>query len=173
VVVFILNINGSISFNIKGLGLLMVAVISATGYNLILARLIGTYSPVYIVNVQNLLGAILFLPLFLIFDFKQFISLPLTFIMFKPVIELSVFASCCAFILYAWSARNVGITKTNIFTNSIPLFTAIFSFILLGETMTIQNIVGMVIVVTGIFMSQINGMKKDVDEALALTGKTA
>lgn len=173
VLVFILNSDGSISFNIKGLGLLLLAVLSAVGYNLTLSRLIGTYTPVYIVNVQNLIGAVLFLPLFLILDFKHFISVPYTFDMFKPIIELSIFASCGAFILFAYSVRNMGITKANVFSNCIPVFTALFSFILLGEKLTVQNIVGMAIVIGGLFMSQMNGTNKNIDEALALTGKTA
>jgi len=173
VIVFILNSDGSISFNIKGLGLLLLAVLSAVGYNLTLSRLVGTYTPVYIVNVQNLIGAVLFLPLFLILDFKHFISIPLTFDMFKPIIELSIFASCGAFILFAWSVRNMGITKANVFSNCIPVFTALFSFILIGEKLTVQNIVGMAIVTGGLFMSQMNGTNKNIKESLALTGKTA
>ena len=173
VLVFILNRDGSISFSIKGLGLLLLAVLSAVGYNLTLSRLVGTYSPVYIVNVQNLIGAILFLPLFLILDFKHFISTPFTFGMFKPIIELSVFASCGAFILFAYSVRNMGITKANVFSNCIPVFTALFSFILMGDKLTAQNIAGMVIVIVGLFMAQMNGPKKSIENALALTGKTA
>jgi drug/metabolite transporter (DMT)-like permease len=173
VLVFILNSDGSISFNIKGLGLLMLAVFSAVGYNLTLSRLVGSYSPVYIVNVQNLIGAILFLPLFLIFDFRNFVSTPFTFDMFKPIIELSIFASCGAFILFAWSVRNMGITKANVFSNCIPVFTALFSFILMGEKLTVQNIAGMIIVIAGLFMSQMNGRNKSINDALALTGKTA
>jgi len=173
VLVFILNSDGSISFNINGLGLLSLAVISAVGYNLTLSRLVGTYSPVYIVNVQNIIGAILFLPLFLIFDFKQFVATPLTFSMFKPVLELAVFASCGAFILFAYSVKNMGITKANVFSNCIPVFTAVFSFFLLGERLSAQNIIGMTIVIAGLFMSQMNGRKKSIDEALVLTGKTA
>jgi drug/metabolite transporter (DMT)-like permease len=173
VVVFILNTDGSISFNIKGLAFLTLAVLSAVGYNLTLSRLVGTYSPVYIVNVQNLIGAILFLPLFLIFDLKHFISVPFTFNMFRPIIQLSVFASCGAFILFAYSVRNMGITRANVFSNSIPVFTALFSFILIGEKLTFQNVLGMAIVIAGLFMSQMNGHNKRIDEALALTGKTA
>ena len=173
VLVFIFNTDGSISLNIKGLGLLTLAVLSAVGYNLTLSRLVGTYSPVYIVNVQNLLGAILFLPLFLIFDFKHFISTPFTFDMFRPIIELSIFASCGAFILFAYSVRNLGITKANVFSNCIPVFTAIFSFFLIGDKLTVQNITGMAIVIAGILMSQMNGKNQNIDEALALTGKTA
>jgi drug/metabolite transporter (DMT)-like permease len=173
VLVFILNSDGTISFNIKGLGLLTLAVFSAVGYNLTLSRLVGIYSPVYIVNAQNLIGAVLFLPLFLILDFKHFISTPFTFSMFKPIIELSFFASCGAFILFAYSVRNMGITKANVFSNCIPVFTALFSFILIGDKLTVQNIIGMAIVIAGLFMSQINGLKKSIGEALTLTGKTA
>jgi drug/metabolite transporter (DMT)-like permease len=173
VLVFILNRDGSLSFNIKGLLLLTLAVFSAVGYNLILSRLVGTYSPVYIVNVQNVIGVVLFLPLFLILDFKHFINIPHTFSMFKPIIELAIFASCGAFILFAYSVSHMGITRANVFSNCIPVFTALFSFILLGEKLTIQNLIGMGIVVAGLFMSQINGRKRIIDEALALTGKTA
>ncbi|MCX6325637.1 MAG: DMT family transporter [Bacteroidia bacterium] len=173
VLVFILNKDGSISFNIKGLGLLILAVLSAVGYNLTLSRLIRAYSPVFIVNVQNVIGAVLFLPLFLILDFNHFITTPFTFNMFIPIIELAVFASCCAFILFAYSVRNMGISKANVFSNCIPVFTALFSFILMGDKLTVQNIIGMAIVIAGLFMSQMDGRNKSIDEALALTGKTA
>lgn len=173
VIVFILNTDGTISFSIKGLGLLTLAVLSAVGYNLTLSRLVGTYTPVYIVNVQNIIGAILFLPLFLIFDLRHFINTPFTFNMFKPIIELSIFASCGAFILFAYSVRNMGIIRANVFSNCIPVFTALFSFILMGDKLTFQNVIGMAIVISGLFMSQMNGTNKSIDEALAFTGKTA
>lgn len=173
VLVFIINKDGNISYNLKGLGLLMVAVLSAVGYNLTLNRLIGSYSPVYIVNVQNIIGVILFLPLFLILDFNKFINTSLTVQMFIPVIQLAAFASCGAFILFAYSVKKVGIIKANVFTNVIPIFTAFFSFLLLGEKLTMQNMVGILIVIAGLFMSQMNGRVKSIDEALVLTGKTA
>jgi drug/metabolite transporter (DMT)-like permease len=173
VLVFILNSDGTISFNIKGLALLLLAVLSAVGYNLTLSRLVGTYTPVYIVNVQNIIGAVLFLPLFLILDLRHFISVSFTFEMFRPIIQLAVFASCGAFIFFAYSVKNMGITKANVFSNCIPVFTALFSFILLGEKLSFQNIAGMGIVITGLFLSQMNGRKKSIDEAMVLTGKTA
>jgi drug/metabolite transporter (DMT)-like permease len=173
VLVFILNKDGNISFNIKGLGLLLLAVLSAVGYNLTLSKLVGDYSPVYIVNVQNIIGAVLFLPLFLILDFNHFVNVHFAVKMFLPILELSVFASCGAFILFAYSVRSMGISKATVFTNCIPVFTALFSFILLSEKLTLQNIIGMFIVITGLFLSQLNGRKRIIDEALILTGKTA
>jgi drug/metabolite transporter (DMT)-like permease len=173
IIVFILNSDGSLSFNIKGLALLSFAVVSAVGYNLTLSRLVSNYSPVYIVFVQNVLGALFFLPVFLIFDLRTFINAPHSFESFKPIIELSVFASCGAFILFAFSVRNMGISKANVFTNCIPVFTALFSFFLMGEKLTVQNIAGMIIVIAGLFLSQIHGNKNRIDDALVLTGKTA
>jgi drug/metabolite transporter (DMT)-like permease len=173
VLVFILNKDGSISYSIRGLGFLMFAVFSAVGYNLTLSRLVGKYSPVYIVNVQNLIGTTLFLPLFFIFGFNSFINTSFTFKMFLPIIELAAFASCGAFILFAFSVNRIGISKANVFTNCIPVFTALFSFIYMGEKLTFQNITGMLVVIAGLFMSQMNGRIKRIDEALALTGKTA
>ena len=173
VLVFLLNRNGSLAYNFKGIALLLFAVISAVGYNLVLSRLVGKYSPVYIVNVQNIIGASLFLPLFMITDFKTFIHGTYTPVMFLPIIALAAFASCSAFILFAYSVSKIGILKANVFTNFIPLFTALFSFILMGEKLTFQNILGMIVVITGILMAQLNGRVKSVDEALALTGKTA
>ena len=173
VLVFIINRNGTLSFNIRGLILLAFAVFSAAGYNLTLSRLVGNYSPVYIVNVQNVIGAVLFLPVFILTDLNYFFATPFSLKHLLPIIELSVFASCGAFILFAYSVKNMGITRANVFSNCIPIFTAFFSFLILGEKLTMQNIAGMVIVIAGLSMSQMNGRKKSIDDALVLTGKTA
>jgi drug/metabolite transporter (DMT)-like permease len=173
ILVFVLNENGGISFSTRGLLLLMLAVFSASGYNLTLSRLVGHYNPVFIVNAQNALGAVLFLPVFLLLDLHNLQGIRITFSSFIPIIELSVFASCGAFILFAYSVRNMGVTKANVFTNFIPLMTALFSFILVGDKLTGRNIAGMIIVIAGVFMSQLNGRSKEPDDAVILTGKTA
>jgi len=173
VLAFILNTDGSFSFSTKGLALLFLAVFSAVGYNLTLSRLLGSYTPVFIVAVQSVIGAFLFLPIFLITDLGQLMQTTLTLRNLLPVVELAIFASCGAFILFAYSVKRMGISKVNVFTNSIPVLTAIFSFFILGEKLTLQNVIGMMIVITGLFLSQLNGRKKKTDDALVLTGKTA
>ncbi|MBE0677100.1 MAG: DMT family transporter [Bacteroidales bacterium] len=173
VLVFILNRDGSLSYNITGLLLMLLAVLSAVGYNLTLRHLAGGYNPVFIVNVQNIVGLVLFLPLFLIFDLKDVINMSHTVESLTPVVLLAVFASCGAFILFAYSVRYLGITRSNVFSNSIPVFTAIFAFILLNEVLTFQNLIGMIIVIAGLFLSQINGRRNIKPEAEILTGKTA
>ena len=173
ILIFILDKNGSLSFSLKGLSLLFLAVFSAVGYNLTLSKLVFSYGPVFIVNVQNIIGSLLFLPVFIISDFHHLISTPFVIKSFIPILELSLFASCGAFIFFAFSVKNMGISRANVFTNFIPIFTAFFSFLILAEKLTLQNITGMIIVIAGIFMSQINGHRKEIDDALSLTGKTA
>ena len=74
VLMFILNPDGSLSFNIKGILLMLLAVLSAVGYNLTLRHLAGNYHPLIIVHIQNIIGLALFLPLFLIFDLSGFLK---------------------------------------------------------------------------------------------------
>jgi len=174
ILVFILNKEGGLSFDIRGIILLLFAVFSAVGYNLTLSRLVGSYDPLYIVNIQNMIGAVLFLPVFLIFELRHLGNTAITIKSLIPVFELALFASCGAFILFAYSVKHMGISKANVFTNSIPVFTAIFSFILLGDKLTLQKVIGMAVVITGLFLSQLNGRRKsEEEEAMALTGKTA
>ena len=173
VVIFVMNKEGGLSYNPKGIALIFVAVFAAVGYNLTLSKLVDNYSPIYIVNVQNILGAIFFLPLFLTMELKPFLDVSLNIRMFIPIVLLAAFASCGAFILFAFSVRMLGLMKANVFPNSIPLFTAFFSYILLGDKLTFLNYIGMIVVIAGLYMSQLRGRIEPPDEALTLTGKTA
>lgn len=173
VLVFLLNSDGSLSFNIRGIMLMMLAVFSAVGYNLTLRHLAGRYNPVFIVNVQNIIGLVLFLPLFIITDLRDFMAVPHSIESMTPVVLLAVFASCGAFILFAYSVSHLGVTRSNVFSNCIPVFTAFFAWLLLREVLTLQNLIGMIIVIAGLFLSQINGRRRLVEEAVILTGKTA
>ena len=154
VLIFITNSTGSITLNPKGLALMFLAVVSATGYNMVLHRLASDYDPVTIVNIQNIIGAILFLPLFLIFDLQDLLATGIVAESFGAVVLLAVFASCGAFVLFAYSVRHLGIARANIFSNLIPVFTALFAFFIVGDTITLRNGIGMIIVIAGLFLSQ-------------------
>ncbi|MDO8897093.1 MAG: EamA family transporter, partial [Bacteroidales bacterium] len=48
----------------------------------------------------------------------------------------------------------IGIARTNIYTNLIPVFTALFSYFLLGEIITFDKILGIALVIIGVILSQ-------------------
>jgi len=145
-----------------GLMLMLLAVASAIVYSVLIIKLAHKYNAYTIITVQNVIGIFLFLPLFLIFDFQKFIQVPITKDLVIPLLELSVFASSFAFIFFTYGIKVLGITKANMFTNTIPVFTAVFAYFLLDEILNIQKITGILIVMAGLFMSQLSlkGMKK-------------
>ncbi len=168
VIIFITSGSGTIAVNLKGLVLMFLAVAAAVGYNMVLVRLASIYNPVSIVNIQNALGLILFLPLFLIFDLKKVIATGIVAESFSSIVLLAIFASSGAFILFAYSVRHLGISRANIFSNLIPVFTAIFAFFIVGDKLTLRNAAGMAVVIAGLFLSQIGkkeGAASDVDFA--------
>jgi drug/metabolite transporter (DMT)-like permease len=157
VIIFITSGSGTIAVNLKGLVLMFLAVAAAVGYNMVLVRLASIYNPVSIVNIQNALGLILFLPLFLIFDLKKVIATGIIAESFSSIVLLAIFASSGAFVLFAYSVRNL-----------IPVFTAIFAFFIVGDKLTLRNAAGMAVVIAGLFLSQIGkkeGAASDVDFA--------
>lgn len=160
VLIFISTRSGSIELNPRGLALMFLAVISAVGYNMVLHRLAREYHPVTIVNIQNIIGAILFLPLFLIFDLKEVIATGIVAGSFGAIVLLAIFASSGAFVLFAYSVRYLGIARANIFSNLIPVFTAIFAFFVVGDRLTLRNAIGMAIVIAGLFLSQAGKNRK-------------
>lgn len=165
--VVLMSINKDLTFSapLKGILLLFFAVFSGVGYGIIVRKLAHSYSPITIVKIQNSFGALLFLPLVFLVESGAFLSvIPSTKIIITLVL-LAVFASTITFILFTMAVRGLGISKANIFTNTIPVFTAIFAFILVGETFSAQKIIGMVIVIAGLFLSQLKSKKTIVTEA--------
>jgi drug/metabolite transporter (DMT)-like permease len=172
VIIFITNSGGGLSMSMKGLALLFLAVIAALGYNMVLQRLVTHYNPVSIVNIQNTIGIILFLPLFLIFDLRKMLSTGIVAESFGSIVLLAIFASGGAFVLFAYSVRHLGISRANLFTNLVPIFTALFAFLVIGDRLTLNNGVGIVIVIVGLFLSQAE-KKKSSAIGLDLAGRSA
>jgi drug/metabolite transporter (DMT)-like permease len=153
----IMMVNPDLSLNspVKGLILLGFAVISAVVYSVLLKRLAGKYSALTIITYQNILGTVYFLPLFLIYDLDHFLTVVPDARLITSLLQLSLFASTLAFIFYTMSVKEIGISRTSIFSNLMPVFTAIFSAIFISEIFSATKITGMAIVITGVIVSQI------------------
>lgn len=154
VLVLIFNKDFSLIAPLYGILLLFVAVFSAVFASVYIKKLSHHYSSFTIIAYINLIGAVMFLPLFLIFDFRGFIKTPINFELLSSILYLAIFASSIAFILYTKAVRHLGVNKTNVFSNTIPIFTAIFSYIIIHESITFNKIIGMLIVIIGVFLSQ-------------------
>lgn len=155
VLVMLVDRNYNLNVSPVGVAWLSLAVVTAVFYSVLLKKLAVKYDPFLIIAWQNLIGACYFLPVFLIFDYQHFISVQPNAELISSLLLLAVFASSLAFVFFTISSREIGISKTNLFTNLIPVFTAAFSFVILGEVLEMQKVLGMFVVITGVLMSQL------------------
>ena len=159
---------GGFSANPWGVALLFLAVFAAICYATTLRKIPTHYSSLNVIFYQSLLGLIYFVPTFLITDYSTIKQLKVSAESLMALCMLSVFASVIAFVLFAWAVRKVGVTRTNVFVNLIPVFTAIFSWLILKEQITLLKWFGIAVVVVGLFVSQWGKVKfnKEIEEGI-------
>jgi drug/metabolite transporter (DMT)-like permease len=139
---------------IKGVLLMFLAVFSAVGYALLVKKMTHQYNGFTITVWQNFFGSFLFLPIVLWLDLDTLVSTIPSPNAILAMLYLAIFGSSITFILFTRGVRELGTSKANIFANLIPVFTAIFSFLILGEEMPVLKIGGIIIVLIGLVLSQ-------------------
>lgn len=150
--------SGTNSF--KGAAFLAFGVMAAVGSAVIIKKLTVKYNSFTIVTVQNSIGLIYFIPLFFILDYPDVLNANPDIRIWRNVIALAIFGSTLAFIFFTNVIRVLGVNKASIFSNMIPVFTAIFALIILNENFSLQKIAGMLIVITGVLIVQIVSRSK-------------
>jgi drug/metabolite transporter (DMT)-like permease len=155
--VTIVSIGKDIQINGSPLGILLLfgAVLSSLGYMVLITRLTSIYNSLTIISWQNAFGAIWFLPLFFIIEFPDFDYRIIDQKILLNLFCLTLFGSTLAYILFTYSIKKMGITLASMFTNVIPIFTAVFAVIFLNEELEKVKIIGIIIVLSGLFLAQI------------------
>lgn len=159
VIVLLLNKNLEFTASPKGILFLSGAVLVAVGYSIALIRLTKLYKPLTITWVQNIIGMIYFIPLAIVMERFQPSNFAQVHDYIVPVVCLGVFCSAIAYALWAFSFSKLGASRANVYSNLIPVFTAIFSYLLAIEALTLNKIIGIVVVVTGLILSQLKPKK--------------
>lgn len=154
VIMVIMNPNMELNADFWGVMLLLLAVFSAVGYTAVLNKLSHKYNSFTIVAYQSLFGFLGFAPLFFFIEMPTFSQTGFVWAGIQPIILLGIFGSIIAFVLFTHSIKILGVTRSGVFTNGIPVLTSLFSFILLGERLFTLNYIGILIVVAGLFLSQ-------------------
>jgi drug/metabolite transporter (DMT)-like permease len=152
----------SFNFNASPLGVSLefLAVFGAIGYASILKGISHRYNTFTIITYQNLMGAVLFLPFWMGFELNDFTHVAFNPKAFGAIVKLAIFASTFAFILFTYSVRNMGINKSNTFINVIPVCVAVFAYLILGDELNFHQMVGIAVVISGLFLAQINWKRR-------------
>ena len=138
--------------------LIVGAVITAALY-MVCARHLGKdHSALDITGFQMMYGALLYAPAF----FWELPSIHWSGISsrsFAALAYLTVFATCAAFLLYNYALSKLPAGKASVFINGIPVVTVFGAWLLLGETLTMTQVCGGVIVLTAVALTNLSGLK--------------
>lgn len=149
-----------LSATLKGILLLLLAVFAGMFYGILVRNLTLKYKALTIVAWQSLFGMVYFLPLFLFFDWGHFSTVTHSAQGLVTIAAMSVFASVGAFMLFTGVIRELGVIKSNVFTNLIPVFTVILAFLILGDRLSLRAGIGVSLTILGLLVSQINDLRR-------------
>lgn len=167
IVVMLLPEFSDVSFNPYGILLAFGAVAASVGYSYFIRTINDRFHSVFIVACQNVMGFFLFLPLFVVMHGvsgmrAQFAALALPGVALNIVL-LTVFCSALAFVLYVIALQKVGLARSNIFTNLIPIVTAVAAYFVIDEKFTLYKILGTLVVIAGVFCVQRSAAPKSLN----------
>jgi drug/metabolite transporter (DMT)-like permease len=137
-----------------GAVLVFGAVIAALGYAVFVKYIMHRYNATTLVFYQNFIGLIYFVPCFFFIDFPHIGNMTFTFDAVSYIVQLSIFASVIAFIFYSRAVKVLGVSKSGVFCYIIPILTALFAFVMVGERLTVLQWIGIIVVISGLFVSQ-------------------
>jgi drug/metabolite transporter (DMT)-like permease len=147
--------------NVQGVLLAFLAVFSATCYIMILKPLLHNYNPIALLTWQNIMGCLLFTPLFLGFSDLGAIRNSLFAIsgreglmLWVALLILSFFCSAVAFLFFSTAIKTGGIVKTNVFSNIVPIVTFIFAAAAGQEYFSFIKLLAVFVVVGGLILAQ-------------------
>jgi len=123
-------------------------------YTVFSKTLMRSYSPLTFTTLTLSVGAIVLF----------FISLPDLMdqnwgqISTKSYLELgyaSIFSLAVAYFIWFYCVDRLGSTKTAIYANLVPFWTLLFAWLFIGEEITLLQILGGVLILTGIYLTKL------------------
>lgn len=145
---------------LKGILLMLLAVFAGMFYGITVRRMTLRYSSLTIVTWQNFFGMLYMLPLFWWYDWAHFSAVTHSVEGLLTIAGMSVFASVGAFLLYTGVIRDLGVIRSNVFTNLIPVFTVVLAFLILGDKLTLLGAAGVALTILGLLIAQSHDLRR-------------
>ncbi|MCI1721055.1 MAG: DMT family transporter [Bacteroidales bacterium] len=140
--------------NSYGILLLFMSVVGSVCYSFFVSKMAVKYNAITITTWQFIIGAVLFLPTFLLFGLKgltpDYFSWPVQ----GTLVALAAFCSCICFALWVFIISRIGITRANIFAALIPAVAAIAAHLIGQEEFTIMKVIGILLAIVGVIIAQ-------------------
>ena len=142
-----------------GVLLAILTVSMSVSYSVILRKIPAKYSPLSIVFYVQSFALLLF---YLVWGGEALCNSGVEWCnsgvewwrSCAAVVYLAVLASVAAFVLFCYTVREIGVTRANVFNNVRPVFTAILMWLIFDEVLPVWKLVGIVVIIVGLFVSQ-------------------
>ncbi len=119
-------------------------------YNFAMRLVLGTYSSLTITTWQTLFGALGFIPFVLYEGVPQCLPSPTAW---ASLAYLVLGCTVAGFVMYNWALEELEPSTATSLSNLIPVFGLVLSALILGEHVSVQQLIGGAIVVVGIVLS--------------------
>ena len=143
-----------LAFN-NGDVIMLIAILFYCAYTLSLARR-PDVPPIPLFTVFAVIALITALPL-AVWEFFQTDYQPPTMQGWAVTVFVAIFPSCLSQIFFLKAIDMVGPSKATVYTNLVPIFTAILAVLILGEEFAIYHALALALVIGGITMTQRGG----------------
>jgi len=127
------------------------AVLSAAIYMILVKKLSKKYSVLHITGMQIIYGTLIFIP-FCLYKIETWQLTEISIIAIAAVFYLAVLATIVAFFCYNFALSQIEPSKASVFINMIPVLTAASAWILIGESLTIMQMGGGVLVLLAVWL---------------------
>jgi drug/metabolite transporter (DMT)-like permease len=129
-----------------------LAMVTATGYIILLKKLSADLPPLFLTAMQSFIGAVFFLLVVLIMGTPIPTNLDMEVIF--SLVYLGVFVSVGAYSLYNFGVSRVPANQAAAFINLIPLWAVLLGVLLLGERFTLWQFAAGALIFIGVMITQ-------------------
>ena len=166
--IFLISFNGSkLELNPVGDLLALLAAFVWTCYS-ILTKKISSYGYHTILTTRRVFfyGILFMIPTLFMFDFHLELSRFTNPVYLFNIIFLGLGASALCFVSWNLAVKVLGAVKTSIYIYMVPVITVVTSTLILHEQITALSIIGTLLTLAGLFLSERKTMRKEVNHGL-------
>jgi len=136
-----------------------LAICCASGYFIVLKRLLDRYNPWFLTSMQAVAGMVFFTPTLLFSSGRPGPEVGLAPILATVYLGLAV--TLGAYGCYNYGVSRIPVSRASAYINLIPVITLVLAWLFLGERLSLGEYLASGVVVAGVALSQTGGARKD------------
>lgn len=167
--IFLISFNGNNNLELNPLGDILAVLAAAVwaAYSILTKKISGFhYNTVQSTRRIFFYGLVFMIPALFIFGFKPDINQMLQPVTLFNILFLGLGASALCFVTWNLAVKILGAVKTSVYIYMVPVITVVTSVIVLRETITATSVVGILLTLAGLFISElkISAKQKELKE---------